>query len=131
LTLIDSKVVENRGFAGGGISSHGRLELVRSKVRANTSPRAGGGIDIGGTADLVDSVMVGNTARHEGGGVYIHSAGVLTLIGSHITRNTAGDSGGGIFNFDDDPRWAGTVTLDAASSVTGNTPDDCVGTTAC
>jgi hypothetical protein len=44
-----------------------------------------------------------------------------------VTGNHAAHGGGGI--------WAAPnlsdVTLDATSSVTGNTPDDCVGTSAC
>jgi hypothetical protein len=66
----------------------------------------------------------------KGGGVENHKGGTLTLIASRVIDNIATGMGGGIWNSEDaaDP---GTVEMDAGSSVTGNTPDDCVGTTAC
>jgi hypothetical protein len=44
-----------------------------------------------------------------------------------VRRNKAGaEGGGGIYN-----DATGTVTLDEATSVTDNVPDDCVGTPVC
>jgi hypothetical protein len=49
---------------------------------------------------------------------------------SSVMANTAGTVGGDIWN-GDDPNHRGKVTVRGGSSVTGNTPDDCFGTTAC
>jgi hypothetical protein len=51
------------------------------------------------------------------------------LSDSVVRGDRAGTEGGGIHLITD---WSGgSVTLSADSSVTGNTPDDCVGTDAC
>jgi predicted outer membrane repeat protein len=73
----------------------------------------------------VDSTISGNTARGSGGGIYVK--GPMALLGSTVTGNSAGEEGGGIFH----ERGSGRVSLDAGSSVTGNVPDNCVGTSAC
>jgi hypothetical protein len=54
------------------------------------------------------------------------NGGPLTLLGTSIRSNVATEQGGGIFNIE-----GTTVTLGGTSSVTRNTPDDCVGTPAC
>ena len=50
---------------------------------------------------------------------------------SSVTANTAGTAGGGIWNDDGPEDGVGTVIVRGGSTVTGNTPDDCYGTTAC
>jgi hypothetical protein len=73
-------------------------------------------------------VIAENAAGRRGGGV--HSTGyravVRVLEASTVTGNTAGIAGGGIFDRDE-----GVITVDATSGVSGNIPDDCVGTGAC
>ena len=75
---------------------------------------------------LVRSEVRGNTAD-EGAGIFNYGIGVVNLMDSHVRANAALSRGGGILSDGD----SDTVTLDADSSVTGNTPDDCVGTQAC
>jgi hypothetical protein len=105
------------------------LTLLGTTVRDNRAQRGGGilnGFDPGGsTVTLGEGTNVtGNRADGRGAGVF--NAGALVLEGTAIVSNTAEKRGGGIFNV-----TAGTVSLDGVSSVTGNTPDDCVGTSAC
>jgi hypothetical protein len=154
LTLIDTFVRRNIADWGAGIANSGSVLMVRSSLSVNgDSGIEGGGIwNYQGTVTLRDSSVVGNTAT-KGGGIYNSGqAGLITLVRARVRRNTAG-SGGGIFNVDASVdlqastvsanvvqggqgggilnRGHGTVALDADSSVTGNTPDDCVGTPAC
>lgn len=131
LVLRRSLVVGNvaEGGHGGGIYSVGRavVRLVDTIVRGNQA-HDGGGIYAGsaGTLAMVDSVVRRNSADAQGGGVF--TGAETTLTRSSVTANTAGTEGGGVFN---DEGAGGTVTLDEASTVNGNTPDDCVGTQAC
>ena len=76
---------------------------------------------------MAGSRIAGNTAGYTGGGIE-NTRGTVTLSASTVTANVVGDrelgsQGAGIHNRD-----GGTVTLDSTSSVTGNTPYDCVGT---
>jgi hypothetical protein len=133
---------------GGGISNLGHLVIRGSRIRGNLASGAGGGIENQGVATTIHSTVTGNVVSHGHGGgltnyatltlkrtsVTANSGGGidnwrrLVLDDSLVTRNTSASSGGGIRN----KRAAGArVTLDADSSVTGNTPDDCVGTPAC
>ncbi|MGH2586985.1 MAG: hypothetical protein ACRDJE_18890 [Dehalococcoidia bacterium] len=106
------------GLTGGGILSSGNLTLHDSVV-SNSTATYGAGLYLSGTATLVDTQVISNTAEDNGGGIW--SAGTLTLIDSTVTGNTAGKSGGGILN------GGGVVRLQS-SNVTGNTPDNCAGT---
>ncbi len=91
----------------------------------NEAQLQGGGIfNDEGIVTLDDSNVVGNDAE-QGGGVF-NVGGTLTLAAGTVFRNRAGDTGGGIFN-----TQAGAVTLDAASAVRRNDPNNCVGTLAC
>jgi hypothetical protein len=97
-----------------------------SVVRGNRA-EVGGGIWANETdVTLVGSVVRGNSATLFGGGISHVFGGTLSLTSSTVTGNTAGAHGGGIDVLGDGP-----VTLDAASAVTGNTPDECAGTPAC
>jgi hypothetical protein len=155
LTLVDSVVRGNRAGRGGGIANDiGGVTLIRTAVKGNAATGVGGGImqmsDEGGVS-LIDSAVVGNRAGGHGGGIDNHGylsltrssvrdnsaaggGGIYTsyslwLTDSTVTRNTAGVRGGGVRNAPYDE--GGTVTLEGTSSVTGNTPDDCVGTPSC
>ena len=127
MTLVSSTV---NGNAEGGIDNYGLLTVRGSMVAGNSMYFEGGGISNGGTLVLTSSTVSGNTAMLRGGG--IANAGSVTLRSSVVTQNTAvlglpDDDpsvllfGGGIFNYP-----TGAVTL-RRSSVSGNTPDDCVG----
>ena len=100
-------------------------------MRDNRARVSGGGIELEfSRVFLVGSRVSGNVARHKGGGIS-NWWGEVTLTSSTITGNTGRRGGGGIYNDLDEDYGDGITTLDADSSVTGNTPDDCVGTPAC
>jgi hypothetical protein len=125
LTMVDCTISHNcSGFAGGGIANlgFGKLTLQTCTIEHNSGFRFGGGIYSDAALEVIDCVIRENTAG-QGGGIFNRNS--LTLDGSTVTNNDAGD-GGGIFN-----EAPGTVTLDGSSSVTGNTPNNCVGTPAC
>lgn len=145
LRIRASWITGNRATLGGGISTAGRLFMAGTTVtgnRATTSEDGGGragGLYIGradhghgevsGVARLTRSTIAGNTADADGGG--IANLGTLVLVASSVARNTANGSGGGIWNSPGPGPRGGSVSLLDGSSVTGNTPDDCVGTPAC
>jgi hypothetical protein len=115
------------------------MTLNKSEVNGNTAAgsgvfASGGGIvsaegppgSVPTTLTLNNSSVNNNRAGGDGGGIANGiplpgpmplPGGALTLNHSQVTGNTAAH-GGGIFNND------GTVSL-AATSVTGNTPDNC------
>jgi hypothetical protein len=126
LTLVDTVVWGNRSDThGGGIfDGGGYVTLIDSSIRGNASGSDGGGMGLEdfGKVTLTNSVVAGNSARRWGGG--IDNEAELSLSASRVSHNTAGRRGGGIYN-------RMSLLLDEASTVTGNSPDDCVGTPAC
>ncbi|MCC7022112.1 MAG: hypothetical protein IT338_04755, partial [Thermomicrobiales bacterium] len=93
---IAYNVSQGAGGRGGGFLNNSTLTLDATRVEANQAASGGGGINFGTLVLKNGSVVTNNTA-------------------------TAGPgNGGGILN------WAGTVSVSADSSVTGNHPDDCV-----
>ena len=86
----------------------------------------------GAELTLTDSTILGNQARSSGGGVYNGDSAsgtggeTVTLIGTTVAGNVARHVGGGIGS---NESWS--VTLDADSSVTGNTPDNCFPASIC
>jgi predicted outer membrane repeat protein len=129
-TVIDSVVRRNVGlFGAGGMVNYGDLTLMGSTIRRNTANGGGGGAIVNERdLTLIGSTVRGNTARRQGGGIF--NTGTLTLTDSTVTGNASRMKGGGIFN-ESDLDAASVVVLEGTSSVTGNTPDDCAGTTAC
>jgi hypothetical protein len=102
-TVSDSVVSGNvAGGDGGGIlNRYGQMTVTRSTIEGNTTGLGGGGIfewACCSSAVVTDSTITGNTA----------------LDGQHLGSNV----GGGIANCE------GTLTLQGASTVTGNHPDD-------
>jgi len=159
LILIHSRVSRNSGEEGAGIGNTGFLRLVASTVSENhsaTGQGGGGGIYNGGRGTVIiergsrvtgndvrigggggifnrrggtviiggGSRISGNSSETRGGGIL--NRGSLTLRDSVVTANTAGSVGGGIYNTS-----SGTTALHGSASVTGNDPNDCVGTSAC
>jgi hypothetical protein len=140
-TLNSTKVDNNTAShtSGGGIVNHGTMTLNKSEVNGNTAAgtgvvASGGGIisaqgppaSVPTTLTLNNSKVNNNRAGGNGGGIANGVplpgpmpliGGALTLNHSQVTGNTAAH-GGGIFTN------GGTVTL-AATSVTGNHPDNC------
>jgi hypothetical protein len=108
------------GGAGAGISNGAGniLSLVDCTITDNhaTGSSGGGGIftSEGTRLTLTGCTITGNSSENSGGGIK-NFAGRVTLTHSTISGNTAvGSTGGGIYTD------GGTVTLDAASRVTGN-----------
>ena len=129
VTLTDSTVSDNLGSGITGPSVPGGsyiASLTRTTVRGNHGGNGGGIRSV--NAVLVDSTVTGNSATGFGGGIYTPAAslgssgtlfGMLILTRSTVTGNTAGTAGGGIYQ-----ESGATLTLDDASGVCGNTPDD-------
>jgi hypothetical protein len=106
------------------IQGHAVVTFECCEITGNTNQVGnGGGIaNVGGTVKLVDCSVTSNTSGQLGGGMFTE-AGSVTLSGTTVSGNTAGSGiypGGGIYNL------TGTVTLLDGSTVSGNTPDDCV-----
>jgi hypothetical protein len=111
---------------GGGIYNVGTLALTASTLRQNMGG-LGGGLrsgDASATATVTASSVTGNTAVVNGGGVYLDAGTVTLQSASAVSGNTASVSGGGFYND------GGVVNL-GDTTVSGNTPDDCVGVVGC
>ncbi len=112
--------------SGGGIANDGTLTVLGCTVTGNHAYSLGGGINNGGTLTLTGCTVSTNTS---GNGVGIASNGTgdgatVTLTDCQITGNTATKANdGGILN----EASRGMLTLQNGSSVTGNTPSNCVG----
>jgi len=128
LTIVDSTISNNKGWAGGGISSSGTLVISGSVISGNTTfyDGYGGGLMIdGGSLTLTDSTVTGNTASTEGGGIYVDIGVSANITGSTISLNQSDGgtsnrmSGAGIWN-------RGTMTL-LASTLSGNFAGYCGG----
>ena len=119
---------------GGGILTNGALTLQRVVVSDSTSD-FGGGIYVGAAKLLLmaGSQVTGNLVRQNnnpaggglGGGIFNRDGTVRLMAGSSVTGNKATAAGGGIGT-----STASAVTLDAGSTVIGNTgrndaPDNC------
>jgi hypothetical protein len=152
LTMQGCTVSENEvGIAGGGIINKGPLTMIDCVVSENMAPESGGGLyntagatltltdctvrgntafdgsgilnDNGALLEMIDCAATGNMANNRGGGIY--NLGTVKLhAGTTVTENTAGDAGGGIFNHG--LNAVGISTCAGGSSVSGNSPDNCV-----
>ncbi len=136
-------LIEMRGFTitggqavnGAGIKAYRvtlRLEDVLLSDHQSSGP--GGAINSDRSQITLINTRITGSSAERGGGIYNGLSSVLTLrSNSAITGNTASGSGGG----PDDPVAGGihnagaSVQLLDGSSVTGNTPVNCVGTPAC
>jgi hypothetical protein len=115
VTVRDSTISGNGASQGGGIFTIGSLTL-RGSIVSDNGALFGGGIFNQGTLTVSGTTIRDNHAD-SGGGIF--TSFVATLKDSVVTGNTANVDGGGIQNF-------GTLKL-RRTSVTGNTPNDCVG----
>lgn len=87
LTLVDSKLVANRGSSGGGLFSQGEAELTGCILQENRAGR-GAGIFNEGNLTVRESTLWNNTSEEgKGGGIY--NSGALTLKASTLYENTA------------------------------------------
>lgn len=136
--VLNSTQVDNNTASvtsGAGIVNHGTMTLNKSEVNGNTAAgsgviASGGGIvsaqgqpgSLPTSLTLNNSTVSNNRAGGFGGGIANGLpigliGGALTLNHSQVTGNSAAHAGG-IFNN------GGPVVL-SATSVTGNTPDNC------
>ena len=119
---VTNNTASNPSGQGGGIfAAGGELLLRQCDVSDNLAGFAGGGIYSWDPFTAQDTRVSGNHATL-GGGIFARIS--ATLDGSQVTGNTAGggQSGGGIFNSNSH----GVIHLLNGSTVSGNTPDDCV-----
>lgn len=129
LTLKDSVVADNLGYAGGGIqvSARGRLDVLRTKFLSNEATTDGGAVYVLGETTFRETSMAENHSAR-GGAAFIAAAGStsqgsaafhetsmsgnqatdggaiylttsLDLVNSTISGNAAARDGGGILNF--------------------------------
>lgn len=121
LTLIDTQVLSNTSVndgAGGGLVSHGALEVDGGQFAGNTAAQNGGGLAVlQGTATLADVTIAGNTSINTGGGLFVEAFATATLTGSTLSANEATNGGGG------GVRVGGTLTV-TDSLITFNTTTD-------
>jgi hypothetical protein len=126
LRLQSCSVRQNTAHRGAGIWNTGTVNIELSDVTANSAPSTDpdfggpGGIRNGGVMTITDSTVSGNTTGTSGGGIDNFHA--LVLDNSSVTGNSAAIDGGGVIN-----RSGGSVTLQNDSSVSDNTPNNCLG----
>lgn len=133
---IDAAFVQDNtaGGNGGGIyKSRGAAITLRNGavIDDNTAQNGGGVYNLGAVGgsqpplNVIDSAISHNKAEEAGGGIF-NDDGAVSLQSATVFQNSSGGPGGGIFNTD-----GGAVTSDAESAVFENTPNNCIGTTAC
>ncbi len=110
--------------AGGGIYSDGGAVTVNaSSISHDRASSSGGGIARAGGTLIVNAATISDDQAHSGGGISNGAPGgngTAILTATLVTGNTAaGGQGGGIYSAS-----GSTLTL-VASTVTGNTPDNC------
>lgn len=88
LGLYDSAVTGNTAQIGGGISSSGRLTVIRCLINENSGSVTGGGIaNTGSTHEMAiaNSTITGNVASSAGA---IYNEGILMLANDTFSENT-------------------------------------------
>ncbi|UQA91452.1 right-handed parallel beta-helix repeat-containing protein [Streptomyces halobius] len=159
LTLKGDITLSNglAGTDGGGILNHGTVTLTKSALTGNTALGKGGGLsntDIsepatGATATFTGSIVSNNTAIGRGGGIYNGLRSTLTTTSSFVNGTNSGSQGGGIAAIESTAttltstpistnhatsnaggvyRLGGTMTV-TSSPISGNTPNNCTGST--
>ena len=114
LTIIDSTIIGNSAFFGGGIANlESELVVQNSTINGNTAYVGGGlGNFFYGYWRMTNSTVSGNEAKSTdfflsgtGGGIFNWSSfstdfsEISGLLLSTVTGNTAKAAGGGIFNY--------------------------------
>ena len=102
---VTGNAVKSSSSKGGGIYvAAGIVQIAKTSVGFNYSPKDGGGIYTTGTVRLMEGAVIkGNKAYSYGGGVHVNKKGSLSMTGNSIIGgsesgegNTAA-SGGGVY----------------------------------
>jgi hypothetical protein len=117
-SMNNNRATYPRSGSGGGIyNEYGTVSIdANSTIINNTAVYSGGGISSHGTLNLYGSIISGNRAAI-GGGIYNEHAEINMYSGS-ISNNTA-NMGGGIFNDQSQDATAWALNLDGGS-IDGN-----------
>ena len=120
LTVTNSIISGNRGYAAGGIFSTGTLTVTNSTISGNVAFDGGGIYDVG-TLTVTNSTITGNSAvgsdvGGNGGGIYhnINSSPAM-VMNSTITGNSANRYGAGIANLSNMTVKDSTISGNSAS----------------
>jgi hypothetical protein len=107
VTLQNSKLTDNQGYAGGGIygGPGSTITLTNTSVFGNASYRAGGGIDLGTNAALAlaNATISSNYSQATGGGIDLGSNTSATFTNATIVGNYSVGNGGGIYGYKSNP----------------------------
>ena len=96
VTLLDTQVIGNSAWSGGGIYADGAAILTNVTVSSNRAAGDGGGIDAG-SLTATGSTFSGNSSTSHGGGLAVFGNAFLT--NSTISGNSSTYAGGGLFAF--------------------------------
>jgi len=97
-SVVSGNLAQNGGD-GGGIATHGGLQVSESAILENQAEGDGGGISAGrgeGYISLTNVTVSGNRAAGSGGGL-AYTVGQATILSSTVVFNQSQVSGGGIF----------------------------------
>ena len=134
-TFTGSAVTNNTAVlgTGGGLSNADvaapgtgtTATFTSSTVSGNTASGRGGGLYNGLRGTLTtttSSVKINRSTLAQGGGIAAINATATTLTSTPVSANAATLGAGGVF------RLGGVMTV-TTSPITGNTPNNCVGST--
>ncbi len=98
LVTLNRLTIQN-GYSdqyGGGINSNGKLKIIGSLIRDNTSPTGGGIRSMMGGVDIVNTTLTGNSAEMGGGiaACYNTCSQPVRLYNVTVTNNVANIGGG-------------------------------------
>jgi hypothetical protein len=120
-TLLDTVVMENDAWYGGGVfaTGTGDVTITRTAVRYNEATFGGGILAQGGADVAVTESRVGrnNASGGAGGGVLVKGGAEAHLFNSNIDNNMAGQDGGGGVHAD-----GGTVIVDNSTVAANHSP---------
>ena len=98
LNLYGGTITGNSADTGGGIASYSTFNLYGGTITDNSAD-TGGGVSVqDGTMDIYGGSISGNTASYYGGGVYASHARTLNLHDGAISGNSAKEGGGAFLN---------------------------------
>ena len=123
-SILNSKLFDNDGFAGGGFAAGGgETEVFNSQLSFNSSGDGGAAFVGNGSANFTNATINNNRTDTMGGALRA-TGGSTTFKNSTISQNVAGGDGGGISA--KDLNNGGTITFTdtiIANNIDGN-PND-------